>query len=194
MTQKKDNKIKLMFCFFSFILSIVTPISAQHGASNGDWPYWGGDAGSTRYSALDQINKDNVKNLEIAWRWYSANYGPIPEFYFRATPLEVGGVLYTVAGERRAAVAIDAGTGETLWVWRMKKGERCFFQSKQKRIMENWPSPAYRSMMRMLTTTLRSKCEKALNEAKLLQQIYWSVPVAAATMDTYEDFKPRESI
>ena len=124
MTQKKDDKIKLMFCFFSFILSIVTPVSAQHGASNGDWPYWGGDAGSTRYSALDQINKDNVKNLEIAWRWYAANYGPIPEFYFRATPLEVGGVLYTVAGERRAAVAIDAGTGETLWMWRMKNNPR----------------------------------------------------------------------
>ena len=124
MTQKKDNKIKLMFCFFSFILSIVTPVSAQHGAPNGDWPYWGGDAGSTRYSALDQINKDNVKDLEIAWRWYSANYGPIPEFYFRATPLEVGGVIYTVAGERRAAVAIDAGTGETLWMWRMKNNPR----------------------------------------------------------------------
>ena len=103
---------------------IVTPVSPQHGAPNGDWPYWGGDAGSTRYSALDQINKDNVKDLEIAWRWYSANYGPIPEFYFRATPLEVGGVLYTVAGERRAAVAIDAGTGETLWMWRMKNNPR----------------------------------------------------------------------
>ena len=108
----------------SFIILIVTPVSPQHGAPNGDWPYWGGDAGSTRYSALDQINKDNVKDLEIAWRWYSANYGPIPEFYFRATPLEVGGVLYTVAGERRAAVAIDAGTGETLWMWRMKNNPR----------------------------------------------------------------------
>jgi quinoprotein glucose dehydrogenase len=103
---------------------IVAPVSAQHGAPNGDWPYWGGDAGSTRYSALDQINKNNVQKLEIAWRWYSANYGPIPEFYFRATPLEVGGVIYTVAGERRAAVAIDAGTGETLWMWRMKNNPR----------------------------------------------------------------------
>ena len=124
MTQKKDVKIRLMFWLLSFIMLIVTPVLPQHGAPNGDWPYWGGDAGSTRYSALDQINKDNVKDLEIAWRWYSANYGPIPEFYFRATPLEVGGVLYTVAGERRAAVAIDAGTGETLWMWRMKNNPR----------------------------------------------------------------------
>ena len=124
MTQTKETKIRLIIRLLSFIILIVTPVSPQHGAPNGDWPYWGGDAGSTRYSALDQINKDNVKDLEIAWRWYSANYGPIPEFYFRATPLEVGGVLYTVAGERRAAVAIDAGTGETLWMWRMKNNPR----------------------------------------------------------------------
>ena len=124
MTQTRDTKIRLIIRLLSFIILIVTPVSPQHGAPNGDWPYWGGDAGSTRYSALDQINKDNVKDLEIAWRWYSANYGPIPEFYFRATPLEVGGVLYTVAGERRAAVAIDAGTGETLWMWRMKNNPR----------------------------------------------------------------------
>ena len=124
MTQTRDTIIRLIIRLLSFIILIVTPVSPQHGAPNGDWPYWGGDAGSTRYSALDQINKDNVKDLEIAWRWYSANYGPIPEFYFRATPLEVGGVLYTVAGERRAAVAIDAGTGETLWMWRMKNNPR----------------------------------------------------------------------
>ena len=124
MTQTRDTKIRLIIRLLSFIILIVTPVSPQHGAPNGDWPYWGGDAGSTRYSALDQINKDNVKDLEIAWRWYSANYGPIPEFYFRATPLEVGGVLYTVAGERRAAVAIDAGTGETLWMWRMQNNPR----------------------------------------------------------------------
>ena len=124
MTQNKDVKIRLMFWLLSFTVLIVAPVSAQHGAPNGDWPYWGGDAGSTRYSALDQINKNNVQKLEIAWRWYSANYGPIPEFYFRATPLEVGGVIYTVAGERRAAVAIDAGTGETLWMWRMKNNPR----------------------------------------------------------------------
>ena len=124
MTQTRDIKIRLIIRLLSFIILIVTPVLPQHGAPNGDWPYWGGDAGSTRYSALDQINKDNVKDLEIAWRWYSANYGPIPEFYFRATPLEVGGVIYTVAGERRAAVAIDAGTGETLWMWRMKNNPR----------------------------------------------------------------------
>ena len=54
-----------MFWSLSFIMLIVTPVSAQHGAPNGDWPYWGGDAGSTRYSALDQINKNNVQKTRL---------------------------------------------------------------------------------------------------------------------------------
>ena len=99
-------------------------LAAQGGAEDGDWRYWGGDAGSTRYSALDQINAENAKDLVIAWRWKADNFGPQPETYFRTTPLEVGGVLYTVAGQRRAAVALDATTGETLWIWRMRDNPR----------------------------------------------------------------------
>ncbi len=100
------------------------PASAQHGAKEGEWRVYGGDAGNTKYSALDQINRNNVHDLKIAWRWKTDNFGPRPESYYRATPLMIGGVLYTTAGFRRAAVAIDAATGETLWVYRMDEGER----------------------------------------------------------------------
>ncbi len=98
--------------------------AAQYGAKEGEWRFYGGDAGSTKYSALDQINRTNVKDLKIAWRWRTDNFGPRPESYYRATPLMIDGVLYTTAGFRRAAVAIDAATGETLWVYRMDEGER----------------------------------------------------------------------
>src|SRR5918996_1644508 len=93
------------------------------GAS-GEWRYWGGDAGSTRYSALDQVTRDNVAALRVAWRWKAANFGPEPETYYRATPLYANGALYTVAGGRRAAVALDPASGETLWTWRMDEGLR----------------------------------------------------------------------
>ena len=56
----------------SFILVLVwatMPVSAQSGAKNGEWRYYGGDAGGTKYSPLDQVNKENVRNLRIAWRW-----------------------------------------------------------------------------------------------------------------------------
>src|SRR3990172_9793746 len=78
----------------------VLPASGQYGvkAGTGEWRYWGGDAGSTKYSPLDQINEDNVKNLRVVWRWKSENFGPRPDFNWEATPLMIGGVLYTSAG------------------------------------------------------------------------------------------------
>ncbi len=112
----------VLAAFFATVL--VPGAAAQRGAANGEWRYWGGDAGSTRYAALDQITRDNAEDLAVVWRWTAANFGPEPETYYRATPLYAGGVLYTVAGERRAVVAIDPATGETLWMWRIDEGLR----------------------------------------------------------------------
>ena len=54
--------------------------------------------------------------LEVAWSWKSDNYGN-PEFKSETTPLMVDGMLYFTAGNRRNVLAIDAGSGETLWMW-----------------------------------------------------------------------------
>jgi quinoprotein glucose dehydrogenase len=91
----------------------VSPGSGQKPTSV-EWSNNRGDLGSTSYSPLDQINRDNFDKLRIAWRWKSDNFGPTPEFYFRATPLLADGVLYTSAGLRRDVIAIDATTGEEL--------------------------------------------------------------------------------
>lgn len=106
------------------VLGIAEVLPAQAGTRNGEWRYYAGDAGSTRYSPVDQIDRTNVGRLEIVWRWKADNFGPRTEFNYRATPIMVGGVLYTTAGLRRAAVAIDATTGETLWMYRMDEGRR----------------------------------------------------------------------
>lgn len=107
-----------------FILFLALgPAYGQQGA-NSNWAYWGGDAGSTRYSALDQITAQNAADLEVAWRWRADNFGPAPEFNYKTTPLVIDGILYAAAGYRRAVVAIDAATGETLWMWRMKPNPR----------------------------------------------------------------------
>jgi quinoprotein glucose dehydrogenase len=100
------------------------PLVGQSGAKEGEWRYYAADPGNTRYSPLDQITKANVKDLNIAWRWKAENFGPQPDFNFQATPLMVGGVLYTTAGSRRDVVAIDAATGETLWLYRHDEGAR----------------------------------------------------------------------
>ena len=103
---------------------IALTASAQHGTTNGEWRSYGGDVGMTKYSPLDQINASNVKDLKIVWEWKAQNFGKRPDFNWELTPLEVGGVLYATAGTRRDVVAIDAATGETLWMYRIDEGAR----------------------------------------------------------------------
>jgi quinoprotein glucose dehydrogenase len=98
--------------------------NAQYGAKNGEWRFYGGDAGTTKYSALDQINATNVKELKVVWEWKAQNFGRRPDFNWEVTPLMAGGVLYFTAGTRRDAIAVDAATGETLWMYRLDEGPR----------------------------------------------------------------------
>ena len=90
----------------------------------GEWPSYGGDAGHTRYSPLDRIDASNFSTLEVAWRFGTDNLGPAPEFKLAGTPLMAGGVLYATGGTRRTVVALDAATGELLWMHREDEGER----------------------------------------------------------------------
>ncbi len=108
----------------AILLATSVSAPAQQGARDGEWRYYGADSGSTKYSALDQIDRGNVADLQIAWRWRTDNFGPRVDFNYQATPLMVGGVLYTSAGWRRNVVAIDGATGETLWMYRLDEGER----------------------------------------------------------------------
>src|SRR5918993_2854925 len=112
---------KLAIAFL--LLLAAAPLSGQFGTRNGEWRSYAGEPGSTKYSPLDQINKENARNLRIAWRFKTDNYGPRPEYNMQVTPLVVNGVMYAQAGVRRAVVAIDPSTGELLWMWRMEFGK-----------------------------------------------------------------------
>jgi len=105
-------------------LCAMVRLGAQAGATNGEWRTYGGDLGHTRYAPLDQINATNFQKLEIAWRFKTDALGPRPEYQLESTPLMVKGVLYSTAGSRRAVVALDAGTGEMLWMHSENEGAR----------------------------------------------------------------------
>ena len=63
-----------MSCLVAIVMVLAVPLSAQHGApASGEWPTYGGDLGGTKYSPLDQIDRDNFDRLEIVWRWRSAD-------------------------------------------------------------------------------------------------------------------------
>jgi len=99
--------------------------------ANGEWTHYAADMKGTRFMPLDQINAANFNKLEVAWRFKTDNLGPRPEYKLEGTPLMVKGVVYTTAGTRRSVVALDAKTGEQMWVYSMREGRRAAIAPRQ---------------------------------------------------------------
>src|SRR5215831_16471758 len=106
--------------FFTVAL-VASVLHAQRGASSGEWRSYAGDNGGTRYAPLDQITRENAKDLQVAWTWKYDNFGGGTS---ETTPLMADGILYFTVGPRRSVVAVNPGTGETIWTWRTDEGER----------------------------------------------------------------------
>ena len=120
--------LSAIFGIMIAMLVVLWPglVSAQYGAANGEWSSYAGDLGGTKYSPLDQIDASNFSDLEIAWRWASADasldldalrafHADLSIRNLRVTPLMVGGTIFVVTPLRLAA-ALDAGTGATRWL------------------------------------------------------------------------------
>ena len=99
---------------------------AQLGSVEGEWGSYASDAGSTKYTSLSEINRENFDKLEIAWAWTSidgeldlegmlgSDADDISFGRLQATPLMVEGVLYMITALNQV-VALDATSGELLW-------------------------------------------------------------------------------
>jgi len=98
--------------------------SALPSTNNGEWTHYTADVRGSKYSPLDQINADNFNKLEVAWRFKTDNLGPRPEYKLEGTPLMIKGVLYTTGGTRRSVLALDAKTGELMWTYSLREGNR----------------------------------------------------------------------
>jgi quinoprotein glucose dehydrogenase len=118
------GKTKYMLGAGLMAVLLAGSAAAQTGGQNVDWPVYLGDISGSKFKPLDQINASNFSNLEVAWRFKTDNVGNRPEFKLEGTPLEVNGVVYATAGSRRGVIALDAVTGELLWVHGEKEGAR----------------------------------------------------------------------
>jgi quinoprotein glucose dehydrogenase len=83
------------------------------------WEVVGGDAGVTHYSNLAQINKDNVKNLKLAWEFSTGDILNDDNEYWggstiQSNPIVVNGVMYSTTPTLHV-IALDAGTGKQIW-------------------------------------------------------------------------------
>ena len=93
--------------------------SAAQANPRGEWRGINGDPTSQRYSPLNQITAANAANLKVVWEWKGAG-APIDSgaaTLARNLPIYARGKLITTAGPKRAVVAIDPGTGKTLWTF-----------------------------------------------------------------------------
>ena len=166
----------------ALVAALLPAVQAQRGAkTNGEWPFYGGDLGNTKYSPLDQINGENFNQLKIAWRWRSADGflsmtvpgggelwanskfifdqltkddpkrwrdGAAPFVTnFKATPLMVGGRLY-LNTPTSVGAAIDARTGETIWIYNPKSYEKgtttmsARWNQRGVRVLDRWKGGA----------------------------------------------------
>ncbi|MFP6597182.1 MAG: PQQ-binding-like beta-propeller repeat protein, partial [Candidatus Hydrogenedentota bacterium] len=105
----------------SALLSLSLIVAAQTAfAQDAEWRHFGGNGANNKYSPLGEINRDNFKDLEIAWSWESIDdkvtlENPrVQPGQFKVTPLVVDGLIY-VSTAVNQIVAIDATTGETVW-------------------------------------------------------------------------------
>ncbi|MBI1178296.1 PQQ-binding-like beta-propeller repeat protein [bacterium] len=92
------------------ILTAAAASAADPKASLTEWQTYNGDYGGTHYSALDQINRSNVKQLKVAWTWHTGDQGNQIE----CNPIIVDGVMY-VTTPRLHVAALNAATGEVIW-------------------------------------------------------------------------------
>ncbi|MDT8399522.1 MAG: PQQ-binding-like beta-propeller repeat protein [Pseudomonadales bacterium] len=118
------RKIGISYHFFSLFTGLLLTGQFALGQAGNEWATYGGNLASHRYSSLDQINADNFKDLEVAWSLRTDFLGPRPDGLYSATPLYVNDILYTTAGTRRAAVALDPASGEMIWMHSENEGER----------------------------------------------------------------------
>jgi len=89
----------------------VPSVAAGNSIPDTEWPLHGLDVGEQRFSSLEQINRETVAELELAWSF---------DMYTRrgveATPLMVGGTVY-VTGSWSMVYALDARSGELKWFY-----------------------------------------------------------------------------
>jgi len=85
-----------------------------------EWPTYGNDAGSSRYSPLREITRDNVGSLQVAWTYHTGDVSDGKKLWakstFEATPLMVDGTLYIATSFNRI-IALDAETGKEKWAF-----------------------------------------------------------------------------
>ena len=142
--------IKVAFCIAIGIAasdigrSQTSPVNLHTIPEERDWPVYGGAPENTHYSALKQINRENVKQLQVAWTFDTRESGGL-----QTSPIIVGSVLYAYSPSQRV-IALNAATGKLLWKfdpgvhgWQPARGLAYWSDGKEKRILAGVMNSVY---------------------------------------------------
>jgi quinoprotein glucose dehydrogenase len=112
-------------CFwFGLLVIFSTAISSSdvhaQASKRVEWTAYGNDPGGMRYSSLNQINRDNLSKLKVAWVYHTCDVSDGTQYprksEFESTPIFVDGMLYLTTAFNRA-VALDPVTGKERWTF-----------------------------------------------------------------------------
>ena len=79
-----------------------------------EWRYYNGDVGGTKFSSLQQINRSNVEELELVWRYRVVDFVEGKNTTLQLNPLMANGILYLVTVGQKL-VAVEPDTGNEIW-------------------------------------------------------------------------------
>jgi quinoprotein glucose dehydrogenase len=120
---------RIWWCTCILIFASLLPAHSQPKAAV-DWSAYGGDSNKTHYSPLSQINKSNVKQLEVAWSYDTQETGGL-----QTSPIEIDGTLYGISPSQKI-FALDAATGKLKW-----KFDSGIVSTQPNRGLAYWASP-----------------------------------------------------
>src|SRR5580700_3936177 len=116
---RKRSRLVLRF-LWPFACCLLSATFLGQTATDGNWPYYGGDSGGMRYSQLTLINRGNVSKLKIAWVFHTGDVSDgkhgKPRTGFEATPILVDGLLIFSTGFNRV-IAVNPEKGMLLWAY-----------------------------------------------------------------------------
>jgi quinoprotein glucose dehydrogenase len=129
----------------SVVLSALVAVAQAAPAADSGWSAYGGDAGGTRYSNLDQITPDNVGALRVAWVFRTGELGQGLKDWnrsaFEATPILYGGTLYLTTSNTDV-VAVNASDGTLRWRYNTQSRKDLHYSDGVSRGVSVWVDEA----------------------------------------------------
>ena len=116
----RSNRLAASAAFLACALLTVARFAGSEPIDKAiaDWPFYGGDAGGTRYSTLREINRSNVAQLKVAWEYHTGDVSDgsdgRPKSAFETTPVVANGTMYLTTPFNRV-IALDPESGKEKW-------------------------------------------------------------------------------